>query len=41
MAWRRERRSGVTTAELGRLEERVKVLSEEAEGTFALEDLDP
>jgi exodeoxyribonuclease VII small subunit len=29
------------TAELGRLEEKVKVLSEEAEGTFALEDLDP
>lgn len=28
------------TTELGRLEEKVKVLTEEAEGTFALEDLD-
>ena len=28
------------TAELGRLEEKVKVLSEEADGTFRLEELD-
>ena len=28
------------TTELGRLEEQVKVLSEEADGTLALEDLD-
>ena len=28
------------TAELGRLEEKVKVLAEEADGTFTLGDLD-